>query len=114
MSVQSGLGPQMESFREARRKIEESVLPLATSVDGRRFSSRPVRSSNAVHDQGVRCVVIDLSSLPSREEQSLIAAAVLGDLWRRRQERRPVLIVIDEAHNVCPAEPPGSARRDGG
>ena len=61
---------------------------------------------DAVHDQSVRCVVIDLGSLPSREEQSLVAAAVLGDLWRRRQERRPVLIVIDEAHNVCPAEPP--------
>ncbi len=60
---------------------------------------------DAVHDQGRRCVVIDLGSLPTREEQSLIAAAVLGDLWRRRQERRPVLIVIDEAHNVCPADP---------
>jgi uncharacterized protein len=61
---------------------------------------------DAVHDQGIRCVVIDLGSLPTREEQSLIAAAVLSDLWRRRQERSPVLIVIDEAHNVCPAEPP--------
>ena len=61
---------------------------------------------DAVHDQGTRCVVIDLGSLPTREEQSLIAAAVLGDLWRRRQERGPVLIVIDEAHNVCPADPP--------
>lgn len=61
---------------------------------------------DAVHDQGVRCVVIDLGSLPTREEQSLVAAAVLGDLWRRRQERSQVLIVIDEAHNVCPAEPP--------
>src|SRR6185503_782553 len=28
-----------------------------------------------------------------------------GELWRRREERRPVLIVIDEAHNVCPARP---------
>jgi len=61
---------------------------------------------DAVHDQDLRCVVIDLGSLPRREEQSLIAAAVLGDLWRRRQERSPVLIVIDEAHNVCPANPP--------
>jgi hypothetical protein len=61
---------------------------------------------DAVRDQGVRCVVIDLGSLPSREEQSLMAAAVLGDLWRRRQERSPILIVIDEAHNVCPAEAP--------
>ena len=61
---------------------------------------------DAVHDQGIRCVVVDLGSLPTPEEQSLVAAAVLGDLWRRRQERSPVLIVIDEAHNVCPAEPP--------
>ena len=61
---------------------------------------------DAVHDQDVRCVIVDLGSLPTPEEQSLVAAAVLGDLWRRRQERKPVLIVIDEAHNVCPAEPP--------
>jgi hypothetical protein len=61
---------------------------------------------DAVHDQDTRCVVIDIGSLPTREEQSLVAGTVLGSLWRRRQERRPVLIVIDEAHNVCPAEPP--------
>jgi uncharacterized protein len=60
---------------------------------------------DAVHDESARCVVVDLGSLPTREEQSLVAAVVLGDLWRRRAERRPVLIVIDEAHNVCPAEP---------
>jgi uncharacterized protein len=61
---------------------------------------------DTVRDEDTRCVVIDLGSLPAREEQSLIAAAVLGDLWRRRHERKPVLIVIDEAHNVCPADPP--------
>jgi hypothetical protein len=60
---------------------------------------------DAVNDESARCVVVDLGSLPTREEQSLVAAVVLGDLWRRRAERRPVLIVIDEAHNVCPAEP---------
>ena len=32
--------------------------------------------------------------------------AVLGTLWERRGERQPVLIVIDEAHNVCPSDPP--------
>jgi len=60
---------------------------------------------DAVRDQGIRCVVVDLGSLPTREEQALVAGTVLGDLWRRRQEHRPILIVIDEAHNVCPAEP---------
>ena len=33
-----GLSQQLESFREVRRNLEASVLPLATSVDGRRFS----------------------------------------------------------------------------
>ena len=38
MNAETGLGPLVESFRAARRDIETSVLPLATSVDGRRFS----------------------------------------------------------------------------
>jgi hypothetical protein len=36
--MESGLSDQLESFRAARRNLEASVLPLATSVDGRRFS----------------------------------------------------------------------------
>lgn len=38
MDGTSGLSGHLESFRAARREVEESVLPLATSVDGRRFS----------------------------------------------------------------------------
>ena len=41
MSMESGFGRQLENFREARRELEESILPLATSVDGRRFSFVP-------------------------------------------------------------------------
>jgi hypothetical protein len=52
----------------------------------------------------VRCLVVDLGSLPTRTEAALAAEAVLATLWRRREERKPVLVVIDEAHNVCPAE----------
>jgi hypothetical protein len=52
-----------------------------------------------------RCVVVDLGSLATRGEQALVAGAVLARLWERRAERRPRLIVIDEAHNVCPALP---------
>ena len=56
---------------------------------------------------GPRCLVVDLGSLETREEQSIVAGHVLERLWRRRAAREPVAIVIDEAHNVCPAEPEG-------
>jgi uncharacterized protein len=56
---------------------------------------------------GPRCLVVDIGSLGTREEQALTASAVLERLWRRRAAREPIAIVIDEAHNVCPAEPAG-------
>jgi len=58
-----------------------------------------------VRPGGPRCVVADLGSLETRGEQAVAAEAVLAALWRRRAAREPVLIVIDEAHNVCPALP---------
>jgi DNA helicase HerA-like ATPase len=60
---------------------------------------------DALEDPDVRCLVVDLGSLPSRTEQVLAAGAVLERLWEHRARREPMLIVIDEAHNVCPAEP---------
>jgi hypothetical protein len=51
-----------------------------------------------------RCLVVDLGSVPNPRERALISAAVLAKLWARRASRRPVLLVIDEAHNVCPPE----------
>ncbi len=54
---------------------------------------------------GPRCVVVDLGSLTTRDEQAVAAEAVLAALWRGRAAREPILIVIDEAHNVCPGTP---------
>ncbi len=45
--------------------------------------------------------VLDLGGFTRIEEQLTVALAVLDDLWARREERRPVLLVIDEAHNLC-------------
>jgi DNA helicase HerA-like ATPase len=59
----------------------------------------------AAVDGDKRCVVVDLGSLGTREEQMLVSEAVLDGLWRKRARREPVLIVIDEAHNVCPSAP---------
>ncbi len=58
-----------------------------------------------VSPAGARCLVVDLGSLGTRDEQALTAGAVLERLWRERGRREPVAIVIDEAQNVCPAEP---------
>ena len=38
MDSKLGIDRQLDSFRAVRRDIEASVLPLATSVDGRRFT----------------------------------------------------------------------------
>ena len=40
------------------------------------------------------------------QEQRLVAQAVLSTLWEPRLTRRPCLIVVDEARNICPADPP--------
>jgi DNA helicase HerA-like ATPase len=58
-----------------------------------------------VQPGGPRCVVADLGSLGTRGEQAVAAESLLAALWRRRAAREPILIVIDEAHNVCPSEP---------
>jgi DNA helicase HerA-like ATPase len=44
--------------------------------------------------------VLDLGGYEHVEQSLLVALSVLDDLWQRREERRPVLLVIDEAHNL--------------
>jgi DNA helicase HerA-like ATPase len=52
-----------------------------------------------------RCLVVDIGTLGTQSEKTLVAQAVLGRLWEKRHERKPLLVVIDEAHNVCPQLP---------
>ena len=54
---------------------------------------------------GPRGLVVDLGSLETPGEKAVAAESVLAALWRRREAREPTLVVIDEAHNVCPWEP---------
>src|SRR5580692_6771445 len=72
------LGALTRSDHPAARRLGLRVRSLG--VD--RFSVwAPGESGSvldAVRDQGIRCVVVDLGSLPTREEQALVAEAVLG------------------------------------
>ena len=49
---------------------------------------RRVGAERARRSDGVRCLVLDLGSLDTREEQALVAEAVLGTLWERRARAR--------------------------
>lgn len=50
-------------------------------------------------------VVADIGGFRRAEEGTAAALAVLDRLWATRERRQPLLVVIDEAHNLCPAQP---------
>ena len=58
-----------------------------------------------VIDRRPAATVLDLGGYDRHEEQLTVALAVLEALWARRAERRPLLLVLDEAHNLCPPDP---------
>ena len=55
-----------------------------------------------LQDPTSRCLVVDLGSLDTINEQRLISETVLSTLWRNRSRRQPCLIVIDEATTSAP------------
>jgi hypothetical protein len=59
-------------------------------------------------DQRPRVLVLDVGGFSHPAEPQAAALCVLEHLWEHRMERRPLLIVIDEAHNFCPPAPRSS------
>lgn len=62
-------------------------------------------STQTVIDERPRATVLDLGGFKTPDESKVAALAILDHLWANRESRKPVLIVIDEAHNLCSAEP---------
>jgi uncharacterized protein len=58
-------------------------------------------SATEIIDTQPAATVLDLGGFKFKEEPLVVALSVLDDLWSRRSERRPFLLVIDEAHNLC-------------
>ncbi|WP_308466938.1 ATP-binding protein [Rathayibacter soli] len=56
-------------------------------------------------DERPRATVLDLGGFSHPAEPKVAALSVLEHLWANREKRRPLLIVIDEAHNLCPPNP---------
>jgi uncharacterized protein len=100
----------VRSVEDLARSNADALKLRARNLGVDRWGIWPGPGGESLPDQLVsagapRCLVVDLGTLPTREEQALAAGAVLERLWRERTRREPVAIVIDEAHNVCPAEP---------
>jgi DNA helicase HerA-like ATPase len=58
-------------------------------------------AATEVIDQRPDATVLDFGGYSTPEQHLVVALAVLDELWQRREERRPLLLVIDEAHNLA-------------
>jgi DNA helicase HerA-like ATPase len=96
-----------ELATEAARHPE--TAELATRIDNLGLADWTLwRQAGETSIAGVdiseaRCVVLDLGSLPRPQERSIVALAVLGRRWAKRAARSPMLLAVDEAHNVFPS-----------
>jgi uncharacterized protein len=114
--LDSGLEASSASTVELGERLRatprEDVQALGTRLRNLGIDQWPIWSlgeegsvQDLVAPGGPRAVVVDLGSLARPGEKAIAAESVLAALWRRRAAREPVLLVIDEAHNVCPRDP---------
>jgi hypothetical protein len=73
------------------------------------WSSKTSSIIDDLNDPDARLVVADLGSLDTEVERECVSLGVLRHLWAHRHDRRPTLIVVDEAHNICPRSPQSEA-----
>jgi DNA helicase HerA-like ATPase len=76
------------------------------------WAKQTARSFSEVWTQDrPRALIADTSGFEERRERIAVAVAVLEQLWADRKQRRPVLLVVDEAHDVCPSDPADPLQR---
>lgn len=90
-----------------RASDEPGMRQLATRIENLQVLDWDLwaRGGTAVTDiidTRPRATVLDLGGFAHPAEPKVAALSVLEDLWAKREQRRPVLIVIDEAHNIVP------------
>ena len=114
--LDSGLEASTESTQELAKQLLGDEQPELRALGVRlrnlgvhRWPIWSAGDEGSVQDLvaagGPRAVVVDLGSLETPGEKAIAGESALAALWRRRADREPTLIVIDEAHNVCPREP---------
>jgi DNA helicase HerA-like ATPase len=73
--------------------------------------ARGSKAVTDVIDEQPDATVVDLGKFDTSVEPRIAALAILDHLWEKRHERIARLIVIDEAHNLCPPNPTTAVER---
>lgn len=105
-ATDAGLGTLVETLV----KSGENGIALAERIENLGILewevwARDRPSAVEVMNSGARITVMDLGGFEDPAEPLAVSLEMLDSLWENRHSRTPTLIVIDEAHNVCPAEP---------
>lgn len=86
---------------------DPAATQIATRIDNLGLADwalwRRDGEKSIVGDALSRCTVLDTGSLSRPDERAAVSLVFLGNRWARRRDRQPMLIAIDEAHNVFPA-----------
>jgi uncharacterized protein len=100
-----------EAFRTSGDEVLELIRMRVENLGVDRMIAWAKRSAPSVGQvwaqERPRALIADTSGFEERRERLAVAIAVLEQLWADRKQRRPLLLVVDEAHDVCPAEPVG-------
>jgi uncharacterized protein len=98
----------IEAFRASGDHVLELIRKRIENLGIDRMTAWAVQAHSLMEvwaqDQP-RAIVADTSGFDERRERMAVAVAVLQQLWARRRLRQPLLLVVDEAHDVCPAQP---------
>jgi hypothetical protein len=65
------------------------------------------QSAYEVVESGAKLTVLNLGGFRDPDEPLAVCLGLIERLWAQRETRIPTVIVIDEAHNICPAAPSG-------
>ena len=99
----------LEVFRASGDEVLELIRMRAENLGVDRMAAWAKRSARSVgevwSEDRPRALIADTSGFDQRRERLAVAVAVLEQPWSDRKQRQPLLLVVDEAHDVCPAEP---------
>lgn len=108
----SSLEAALQAFRASGDTVLDAIRQRAENLGIDRMSAWAGLSADPApsivtiwREQRPRALVADTSGFEQRRERLAVTVAVLEHLWAVRRDKRPLLLVVDEAHDVCPSEP---------